>query len=83
MQKGLFVCNSFSLKVYFFRRIIIGICIIKNTTYCVNGSPMGNRTPVSAVRGRRLNRLTMRPCQLLNNIMTLDEMQMIFMYFLK
>ena len=25
------------------------------------GSPMGNRTPVSAVRGRRLNRLTMRP----------------------
>ena len=27
----------------------------------VCGSPMGNRTPVSAVRGRRLNRLTMRP----------------------
>ena len=26
-----------------------------------NGSPMGNRTPVFAVRGRRLNRLTMRP----------------------
>ena len=24
------------------------------------GTPMGNRTPDSAVRGRRLNRLTMR-----------------------
>ena len=30
------------------------------------GSPMGNRTPVSAVRGRRLNRLTMRPFQKLD-----------------
>ncbi len=26
------------------------------------GSPKGNRTPDSAVRGRRLNRLTMGPC---------------------
>ena len=30
------------------------------------GSPKGTRTPVFAVRGRRLNRLTMRPYSLLN-----------------
>ena len=30
---------------------------------CVfSGDPKGNRTPVSAVRGRRLDRLTIGPC---------------------
>ena len=29
----------------------------------LSGDPWGNRTPVFAVRGRRLNRLTNRPCR--------------------
>ena len=32
--------------------------------FCVFGSPMRNRTADSAVRGQRLNRLTMRPSDL-------------------
>ena len=31
------------------------------------GTPMGNRTPDSAVRGRRLNRLTMRAFRIFDN----------------
>lgn len=42
----------------------------KNTGLCLCsffGSPTGTRTPVFAVRGRRLNRLTMRPFSNLPN----------------
>ena len=35
------------------------------------GSPKGNRTPDSAVRGRRLNRLTMGPFENNDNILSL------------
>ena len=42
---------------------------VKSTSFCRNlpicGTPIGNRTLVSAVRGRRLNRLTMRAQRIL------------------
>ena len=37
------------------------------------GSPKGNRTPDSAVRGWRLNRLTMGPCEINDNILSLKS----------
>ena len=35
----------------------------RNRVFPFFGTPTGNRTPVSAVRGRRLDRLTMRACR--------------------
>ena len=37
-----------------------------NMAWIFFGTPKENRTPDSAVRGRRLNRLTMRACKILN-----------------
>ena len=45
-----------------FRAVSPKMKIHRQSRWIFIGSPTGTRTPVFAVRGRRLNRLTMRPC---------------------
>ena len=47
----------------------------------MKNSPYGNRTRVSAVRGRRLNRLTNEPCKIITFIGTV--VKHFFYFFLK